>query len=54
MKVGILVGIGLGVISLLIGHAPSAADAIAPLAAAPTSLVPEAYTAAVAAPAAAV
>ena len=40
MKVGIIVGIGLGMITLSTGHASSAADAIAPLAAAPTSLVP--------------
>jgi hypothetical protein len=46
MQVGIVVGLGLGIgISFLSGCAPGAAEANAPLAAAPTPLVPEAYTA---------
>ena len=46
MKVGIIVGLGLGIgIALLSGRTPSAAEAIAPPAAAPTPLVPETYTA---------
>ena len=53
MKVATIVGLGLGVgIALLFSRAPSAADATAPPAAAPTPLVPEAYIAALSAPAA--
>ena len=48
MKVGIVVGLGLGIgIAFLSGCAPDAAEANAPPvppAAAPTPLVPEAYT----------
>ena len=51
MKVATIVGLGLGVgIALLFSRAPSAADATAPPAAAPTPLVPEAYIAALSAP----
>ena len=46
MQVGIVVGLGLGIgIIFVSGCAPGAAEANAPLAAVPTPLVPEAYTA---------
>ena len=46
MEVGIVVGLGLGIgIIFVSGCAPGAAEANAPLAAVPTPLVPEAYTA---------
>ena len=45
MKIGIIVGLGLGIgIAVLSGCAPSDTAATAPSAAAPTPLVPEAYT----------
>ena len=46
MKVGIVVGFGLGIgITFLSGPAPIAAEANAPPVSAPTSLVPQSYTA---------
>ena len=44
MKVGIIAGLGIG-IAFLSGCAPADGEATAPLASAPTPLVPEAYTA---------
>jgi hypothetical protein len=44
VALGIIVGLGLG-IAFMSGCAPGGAEATAPLAAAPTLLVPEAYTA---------
>jgi len=46
VALGIIVGVGLGIgIPFVSGCAPGGAEATAPLAAAPTLLVPEAYTA---------
>lgn len=44
MKVGVILGLGLGII-FICGCAPGGTDATAPPVAAPTSLVPESYAA---------